>query len=158
MTAHRKNSHRRHSLSIMSIYRHRKLLWRGTWNPRSHPPRRKRSHPMNDGFLGLAHSLPAPVPHAVYRWTSIWEPKIILSAKQRREDDLAPRAHHRAVYYSRIRALLLAHVSWKAIEAGELDDPRIDSDQFQKMFQLAVERRRARLGRERGKRRERYVK
>jgi hypothetical protein len=109
---------------------------------------------MNDGLLGFgyAHTLP-PLPAAVKQWTEVWSPQCILEEKRGGR----PLTVLRSIYYTRVGALLLARISWKAIHTGALDDPRVTEEEFQKRFALAIERRRCRLDRRKGKVREHYA-
>jgi hypothetical protein len=42
-------------------------------------------------------------------------------------------------------------ISWRAILAGDLDSPMPDSEQFTATLTLAIERRKVRIGRVKGK-------
>lgn len=115
---------------------------------------------MNDGLLGIgyAHAMSPPRTRTpsrestaiAFRWISYWEPICVLQS-HRAIDPAADFRILRDAFTRRIRALLAANISWSVIRAGDLDDPRGAGVEFDRSLCLAIQRRRDRLGRTKGK-------
>jgi hypothetical protein len=85
------------------------------------------------------------------RWESVWRPLSALHSHRDGETDPASAyAALRDTYLRRIDKLLAASITWKAIHASNLDDPRRTGTEFDRALCLAIERRRCRMGRRKG--------
>jgi len=110
---------------------------------------------MSEG-IGYAHAMPlARQPKKLatikLRWDEFWSPQCLLAAK--REDDPADafcNLHH--AYKRRMATLLSANLDWRSITRSDLDSPLQSGTEFDRALCLAIERRRCRIGRVKGKR------
>lgn len=118
------------------------------------------------GGIGYAHSmdLRIPIPRQpkkfdqaiVKRWLEIWEPLCAMAAARTNDPADAFRAF-RDGYNRRITTLLQASLAWNVIRHGNLDDPRATGTEFDRGLCLAIERRRCRMNRTKGKKRGPYA-
>jgi hypothetical protein len=84
------------------------------------------------------------------RWRKRWEPWAALNSHLA-DDPVKQRAEFKSIFTQRIDALWRMGISWRAILAGDLDSPMPDSEQFTATLTLAIERRKVRIGRVKGK-------
>jgi hypothetical protein len=105
-------------------------------------------------YQGLAHTQsPTVARHHEERISARWEwwkPAAITAARETTD----PAAQFRVLqefHRERLRALLGVSVSWASILRNNLDDPRLDGDKWRAIYLAAIERRRSRLGRVKGK-------
>jgi hypothetical protein len=99
-----------------------------------------------------AHTAPLGSRRVILRWQRYWEPRCVVAS--RRADDMdAVDAFHdfKLAYKRRIDTLLRAKIRWSVITANALDSPLALGTEFDRNLALAIERRRCRLGREKGK-------
>lgn len=84
------------------------------------------------------------------RWRTRWEPWAALNSHLA-ADPVKQRAEFKSIFIQRIDALWRMGISWRAILAGDLDSPMLTAEQFAADIALAIERRKARIGRQKGK-------
>lgn len=99
--------------------------------------------------IGYAHAAPLGTRRVVLRWTTYWEPRCAIESK--RYDDSAAHFHGlKLCYKRRIDTLKRARIGWPAVRAGNLDSPLALGIEFDRALSLAIERRRCRMGRQKG--------
>jgi hypothetical protein len=108
---------------------------------------------MADYQLGVGYCHAAPRLACISRrWETIWRPLCALYAHRDGElDPTSAFAALRDAYHRRIDRLLVSRITWKAIHANNLDDPRRSGTEFDRALCLAIERKRCRMGRVPGK-------
>ena len=100
---------------------------------RQHPPR----HPCKQSTIDV-------------RWHKAWEPWAAINSHLA-DDPAAQFACFKAIHAHRVVALFRVGISWRAILASDLDSPMPSSDEFTADLTLAIKRRKARIGRVKGK-------
>jgi hypothetical protein len=100
--------------------------------------------------IGYAHAAPLSSRRVILRWQRYWEPRCVVEAK-RRDDATDSFYNLKLAYKRRIDTLLRAKIRWSVITANALDSPLALGTEFDRNLALAIERRRCRLGREKGK-------
>jgi hypothetical protein len=105
-------------------------------------------------YMGYAHAAPPPVPEKQSRWIESrwleWAPWCTIAA--RRSDDPSGALYAlRVTHRSRLISLLSARVAWDTIRKHHLDNPTDTTELFEFQLRAAVERRRTRMGRVKGK-------
>jgi hypothetical protein len=114
--------------------------------------------PTDFSSTGLCHAAPPAIParrapRLALRWQE-WLPWCTIEA--RRHSDPASHLYHlRQVHRSRVISLLGARLRWPIIRKHRLDDPIMPSEAFEFQLRTAIERRRVRMNRVKGQRRER---
>lgn len=112
--------------------------------------------------IGYAHTMnPYPFPlrdrreprnpeTIARRWDSRWEPECVLAAK-RTDNPVEEFSVLRFRFNLRVRRLLAAGLEWRTIVASDYDSPLSTGTEFDRKLCLAIERRRVRMGRVKGK-------
>jgi hypothetical protein len=115
-----------------------------------------------EGF-GYAHTMspprhPAPPRQPVdrdsaieQRWTARWEPWCVIQSK-READPANALSQLKVIHRSRCVNSLNAGLAWTTILRSEIDSPLNGEVWFNAMLRLSVDRRRSRMGRQKGKR------
>lgn len=112
------------------------------------------------GGLGYAHAMPS-FPASVrqpkdresaisQRWESRWCAWVAMASKLE-EDPAAAFSRMKITHHSRCAAALNAGLAWTTILRSEIDSPLEGEVWFNAMLRLSVERRRARMGRQKGR-------
>ena len=110
---------------------------------------------MNSDAIGYAHSMLSPratppTPLILDRWNRIWLAPC--AAESKKADDPADEfATLRLRHQIRVQRLVVAGIPWETIVAGNLDSPLRHPSDFDRSLCLALERRRSRIGRIKGK-------
>jgi len=97
-----------------------------------------------------AHTAPLGSRRVILRWLRYWEPRCVVESRD--SDDPSTRFYElKLTYKRRVDTLLSAGIAWSSITSGYLDSPLALGIEFDRTLCLAIERRRCRLGREKGK-------
>lgn len=105
---------------------------------------------MSDRTELTAHTAPLGTRRVVLRWTTYWEPRVVVEAKT--HYDIVNGFHIlKLAYKRRVDTLLRVRIAWSSIVRNNLDSPFLLGIEFDRALSLAIERRRCRLGREKGK-------
>jgi len=100
--------------------------------------------------IGYAHSAPLGTRRVVLRWQRYWEPRSVVAS--RHADDPSTRFYElKLAFKRRVDTLLRARIRWSIITGSDLDCPFQLGTEFDRNLALAIERRRCRLGREKGR-------
>lgn len=96
-----------------------------------------------------AHAAPLGTRRVVLRWQRYWEPRCVIAS--RHADDPSATFHElKLAFKRRVDTLLRACIRWSVITGSDLDCPFQMGVEFDRNLALAIERRRCRLGREKG--------
>jgi hypothetical protein len=119
---------------------------------------------MADHATGLAYAhamnlrLPVPIqPKKAatvrLRWESVWSPRALIASKRESDDPADAFCEYHHAYNRRVRVLLSAGIAWSTITRSDLDSPLQSGTEFDRALCLAIERRRCRMHRIKGKKR-----
>lgn len=111
--------------------------------------------------IGYAHTMPSSArqPRTAAIVTERWERKWLApcsAASKLADDPILEFGILRHRYHLRIGQLFRAEIAWTTILRGDLDSPLTDANDFTHSLALAIERRRSRMNRVKGRKREKY--
>lgn len=96
-----------------------------------------------------AHTAPLGSRRVVLRWQRYWEPRCAIESK-RTYDPTETFSLMKLTFKRRVDTLLRARIRWSVITREGLDSPLLLGIEFDRALSLAIERRRCRMGRQKG--------